>query len=357
MSGCWKRLRIPLSFTCTVSALLTLPISSSGSNPQEPKKFTWQILSQTGEVVWGISKEAPLDTWWPDLVFDLCLLIAGLDSWDIPEYVSNNLPVLAEETHLQRTASLGCARPLSGCQLRLTAFYICPSDGRSKQEARCCGGLESFYCRDWECETTGTTYWSPSSSWNLISLSRNYTRDTRSPQRGRYVASSRATCNKGPCNPLVLKFTDKGRSYPKWVRGQTWGLRFYESGMDLGIVFSVHLKVEGLPSTLVGPNKVLPEQGLPAPVPPPKVEPSLKTNPTPTSSPSLLPTSHVTAFNPPSTGQRLLDLVQGAFLALNRISPNVTESCWLCLAASPPYYEGTATLGSFKITTSHESCH
>lgn len=127
--------------------------------------------------------------------------------------------------------------------------------------------------------------------------------------------------------------------------------------MDPGIVFSVHLKVKGLPSTPVGPNKVLPEQGLPAPVPPPKVEPSLKTNPTPTSSTSLLPTSHVTAFNPPSTGQRLLDLVQGAFLALNHTSPNVTESCWLCLAASPPYYEGIATSGSFNNTTSHESCH
>lgn len=42
------------------------------------------------------------------------------------------------------------------------------------------------------------------------------------------------------------------------------------------------------------------------------------------------------------TRDRLFDLVQGAYLALNATNPNKTLDCWLCLTSSPPYYEGIA---------------
>ena len=45
--------------------------------------MTWQVLSATGDVAWSTTEENPLYTWWPDLVFDLCKLVAGLDSWNI----------------------------------------------------------------------------------------------------------------------------------------------------------------------------------------------------------------------------------------------------------------------------------
>lgn len=41
---------------------------------------------------------------------------------------------------------------------------------------------------------------------------------------------------------------------------------------------------------------------------------------------------------------------------INRTNPNMTESCWLCLASSPLYYEGIAVSGTFNTTTSHEVC-
>ena len=60
--------------------LLALSLSS----PHNPTKVTWQVLSATGDVAWSTTEEHPPYTWWPDLVFDLCKLAVGLDTWDIP---------------------------------------------------------------------------------------------------------------------------------------------------------------------------------------------------------------------------------------------------------------------------------
>ena len=54
------------------------------SIPHNTTKVTWQVLSATGGVAWSTTVEHLLYTWGPDLVFDLCKLAAGLDSWDIP---------------------------------------------------------------------------------------------------------------------------------------------------------------------------------------------------------------------------------------------------------------------------------
>ena len=43
-----------------------------------------------------------------------------------------------------------------------------------------------------------------------------------------------------------------------------------------------------------------------------------------------------------------MHLIEGAFRALNATNPAATEACGLCLAASPPYYEGLAILRNFS---------
>nr|XP_034491407.1 MLV-related proviral Env polyprotein-like [Marmota flaviventris] len=58
----------------------------------------------------------------------------------------------------------------------------------------------------------------------------------------------------------------------------------------------------------------------------------------------------------PGSGERLMDLVEGGYQALNSTQPNLTESCWICLQASPPYYEGVAINGNFTYGTS-TSCN
>ena len=51
-----------------------------------------------------------------------------------------------------------------------------------------------------------------------------------------------------------------------------------------------------------------------------------------------------------------MHLVEGAFMALNGTNPEATRACWLCLASSPPYYEGPATSGEItnqQLSQSH----
>lgn len=94
-----------------------------------------------------------------------------------------------------------------------------------------------------------------------------------------------------------------------------WGLSWNLPGTDLGFVFKIQLKIESPPAQPVGPNKVLPEQGplAPAPLLPPK---EIQT-PSKATTPSPVMGLYSTPLTPSSTGQRLLNLIQGAFQVLN----------------------------------------
>ncbi|CAO2614451.1 Envelope glycoprotein, partial [Lemmus lemmus] len=57
------------------------------------------------------------------------------------------------------------------------------------------------------------------------------------------------------------------------------------------------------------------------------------------------------------TTDRLLNLIKGAYQALNHSDPDWIKACWLCLNPSPPYYEGIAFMGNFSNHTQPpESC-
>lgn len=78
--------------------------------------------------------------------------------------------------------------------------------------------------------------------------------------------------------------------------------------------------------------------------------------PTP-SQPTLRPTPKAVAQATPcrQPDPPLFNLTTGAYAALNSSQGNLTQSCWLCLSASPPYYEGTASRGSPRMVNS-SSC-
>lgn len=73
-----KRLWILLSCACVMSIAQV-----KDNNSHAPQNLTWQVISQTGDVVWSISKTAPPWTWWPTVTPDVCHLVVGLDSWDV----------------------------------------------------------------------------------------------------------------------------------------------------------------------------------------------------------------------------------------------------------------------------------
>uniref|UniRef100_A0A8D2AKJ4 Envelope protein n=1 Tax=Sciurus vulgaris TaxID=55149 RepID=A0A8D2AKJ4_SCIVU len=219
----------------------------------------------------------------------------------------------------------GCSYPRSRDNLQQTPFYVCPRDGRSRNMARTCGGIDYYYCAAWGCETTGNTYWHPTSSWDLITIQQNLTA---------------AKCNnQGWCNPLNISFTEKGRPSREWIKGRTWGIRFYMSGWDNGFTFSIKLKIETPTTFQVGPNLVLSEQrSSPAHIRLPVFRAPTNKSVTNPLAPNLANTPKIL-----NTGQRLLNLIQGAFRVLNASNPNLSESC-------------IAFLGTFNNTTSHDSC-
>lgn len=67
---------------------LALHARVSGS-PHMPKQLTWQVFSQTGDMVWSITGFHPPGAWWPNLSPNFCQLAVALDTWDIAAYKHN----------------------------------------------------------------------------------------------------------------------------------------------------------------------------------------------------------------------------------------------------------------------------
>lgn len=64
--------------------LMPLICKTKGNSPHTPKQLTWQVLSQTGDIIWSITGSYPPNTWWPHLYPKICDLMTGLETWDIP---------------------------------------------------------------------------------------------------------------------------------------------------------------------------------------------------------------------------------------------------------------------------------
>uniref|UniRef100_A0A673UGP7 Envelope glycoprotein n=1 Tax=Suricata suricatta TaxID=37032 RepID=A0A673UGP7_SURSU len=228
-------------------------------------------------------------------------------------------------------------------------FYVCPGFHRARSLNPKCGGASEFFCKNWGCETSGDTYWSPTSSWDYIKVTANYTHSkTRSQGNNNWLKDPQCS---GWCHPLKISFTSAGKNKKLWTSGYTWGLRLYKERHDDGLIFRVKMTISNTPPLAVGPNKVLSNQRPLAPN-----RPESSPTPTPTS-PSLQPSS---LWGPtskdPNSVQRLFNLIQGVYLALNQTSPNMTESCWLCLSSIPPYYQGIAYPGQFNSSATHTAC-
>lgn len=266
---------------------------------------------------------------------------------------------------------LGCHSKEWRCLLAGHDFYVCPRDGRSIGLVHKCGGYNHFFCAAWSCETTGDAYWKPTSSWDKIIVQRGWKKPPRNwdPLHPYAQSCSRKNygawncTNTGYCLPLNISFTAHGKQANGWQQGYTWGLRWYISDYDRGIIFKIKLKIENLTPLPVGPNLVLPDQRAPinsgGPVQNVLTTAPAVSSPTPRPKDSSPDTSANITLSPtttmplqPGTGDRLINLIKGAYTALNFSDPNRAKNCWLCLVSSPPYYEGIAINASLLNYTS-----
>ncbi|XP_008837633.1 MLV-related proviral Env polyprotein-like [Nannospalax galili] len=216
--------------------------------------------------------------------------------------------------------------------------YVCPGTGRDVSENYRCGGPEYGYCYHWGCETTGSVYWNPSSTWDLIKVSK-------------VQSGSQSSCRNnegGRCNFHQLQFTEKGKQ----------GLFLYrKTTYDPFGLFMLKREIATISPSPIGPNRIL--TGLLGSDPPSGTQiPGAMTPVTPVGAHPSHPNHTSGASSRARAGDRLLNLVLGAHSALNQTAPERAKSCWLCLAAAPPYYEGIATLGNYsKVTVSEPRCH
>lgn len=344
--------------------LFTLLPWYGASSPHAPAILTWQVTNSAGLVVWNMSHTATPYTWWPNLYPDVCKLAMGAPAnWDAENYFDLQKPPSqpSPRGRLGLDPWGGCGDWSQRSMLSTLTFYVCPGVHRPREWTHSCSGAAHFYCRNWGCETTGDTYWKPTSDWDYITVTANYSHARSSPKWTQNPA-----CKDQWCHPLKIAFTESGKRQTNWVRGYTWGLRFYKERYDDGLTFTIKLSIETSKAT-IGPNPVL--------APPPPTRPRLTVV---TQSPATygatqtghnrtvilpLPTSPtkrpmISTEKPRSRNpnDHLLKLIQYAFQVLNYTNPNATESCWLCYDIAPPFYEGLATPGSYNLSSAPSMC-
>lgn len=323
MNGNWKGLITLLSYAYIVGAIL----KEKNDNPHQPMTLTWQVLSQSGEILFATSKLEPPGAWWPTLYFCLRQIIPA-------------------------------ARITPPNVVRSYGFYSCPEHLKSSW----CGGPRWYFCSQWSCVTSndGDWKWAVEPSGDGLEFSFQ----NKGPGKRAVMRLYRnQECNPTDLDRVKLQFTNMGKKYAlaQWIGGMTWGVVFYNYGSRPGSLLHVRLNIESPPALPVGPNKVLPEPNRPfLPRPAPTLPHTQKTHQM--SSPQKNVSSPVLYSIAPEqvelspTRQRLLGLLQGAFSVLNGTNPNATKSCWLCLTSGPPYYEGMAVMGTYNNTTSHDHC-
>ena len=115
-----------------------------------------------------------------------------------------------------------------------------------------CGGKADFFCKSWGCETSGTARWKPSSSWDYIRVTANYSLASYVP--GGFDLDE---CTDW-CHLLRVTFTEPGKRALGWTKGYTWGLRIYKERYDEGLLFTIRLKIETPYNPLGPPTKFTP---------------------------------------------------------------------------------------------------
>lgn len=226
-----------------------------------------------------------------------------------------DLCALAEGSWSRTTKVKGDSYP----ECRHFDWYICPGGSRTWK----CGGLESYYCASWGCETYTRGWWKTTKG-DLIE----------------FIAP-----DKGD-SKINMSFIEDGKK-ADWSKGKRRGIRLYIPGKNNpGLLMAVSQTLQPLTVQTIGPNQILDDQKAPSPEKGP-----IRTTPQPQPYTNS-PTTQRTPIAWPGTGDRLLNLILGAYIALNYSDPTKTQGCWLCLVSSPPYYEGIAVTGNYSNQTS-----
>ncbi|XP_056362135.1 MLV-related proviral Env polyprotein-like [Oenanthe melanoleuca] len=218
--------------------------------------------------------------------------------------------------------------------------YWCPSSNPGKSY---CTYPGYWFCGYWGCETIVTSdRWAPIKGDEFLEV--NYwPQNCEAPT----FDTDGMVKKRGSCTHLkvtVLQPQDKN-----WSLGKMWSVFLHKWGTDWSTVVQI-IRVLPQSYAAIGPNKALIQvqnkhKGV--------VNPQVTSIANATLKPGSLSSLSINSTYPHSALEatsydlfhRMLDAV---FLSLNASEPNLTNSCWLCYNASPPFYEGVALNAPFN---------
>ena len=287
---------------------MAILINPGISNPHQPFKITWKLSDgQTHQVINENSGIHPVNTWWPDLYFNLRRLFVhrvGLHT-----LLYGSLGGHMEDAYAH-TYGVG----------DLPGFFTC--SGNIRGNWKTCGGMESYYCASWSCVTSCDGPW----KWDVGN--RDLVRFTFSDSK-----------RQGPF-VWVQFHQDRAKKKSCWTAGLTWGLQLHVASYP-GELLTIKQVIELVQVHSLGLNLV-------------KTAPGHKTTPKTTISGPESPRSNNTSSTPGTRGNLtntpghltvtassvtqdpLWAIVNAAFMALNHTDPNATQSCWFCYNLRPP---------------------
>lgn len=211
----------PLSLPCKMQPLPRQPLlllifkilyfslAAAVPSPYPVYNYTWLIINEAGDVANATSQLATAIRW-PNLFVDLCALAMGAagKTWG----TSNNFmpqPRPLNTTNRYSTVP-GCYNGAARTYLTMAPIYVCPGSHRDWSLAGKCGHSESFYCAKWGCETTGDTYWNPSSTWDLITVKRL---NPPAKQLNSGPTPFNPLCAHSWCNPFIFSLQLQAKNF------------------------------------------------------------------------------------------------------------------------------------------------
>ena len=218
---------------------------------------------------------------------------------------------------------------------------MCPASNPGKDY---CNKPGENYCGYWGCETIASGWTEgytpdPYLQWEWGPRGCN-----QIPITYPYYLRVNSNCY------LILKVntpTDLG-----WTVGRTWGVRLWgkdtgRAAASRGLMFIQKTKIVTKPIG-IGPNSVLLKT---ATLQPKRSSDIAFSSPSPTQKNIMVAEAHHDQIF-----DRLYNLILGSFIAINYTQPSLTKSCWLCLSAAPPYYEGIALNKTYITHSTGASC-
>uniref|UniRef100_A0A8C3P353 ENV2 protein n=1 Tax=Cyanoderma ruficeps TaxID=181631 RepID=A0A8C3P353_9PASS len=225
--------------------------------------------------------------------------------------------------------------------------YWCPSHNPAKKQ---CTRPGYWFCGHWGCETIVTGYrrWRPPREDVFLKVT-GWPHDCvfGTKYQGRKI---------GTCTHLTITVLQP--QDPSWAMGRLWSVYQHDDAPlikdpDLGTVIQIIRAPTHKRHIAVGPNELAT---------------FMKNTPSATVSPEgerssvtatvLKPARVIPA--PKDQAQNLFTrMLYAAFLSLNALQPNLTESCWLCYDSRPSFYEGIGSNRTFQYSqeaTLKEEC-